>query len=72
MFKNDVLDYTVTECFSTFSFCIFFYIFSLLHFTAEASGEYLVLGDSVEVSRRGGEKSTEISKGTLEVWAGSE
>lgn len=46
--------------------------FSLLHFTAEASGEYPVLGDSAEVSRRGGGKSTKISTGTPEVWKGRE
>lgn len=46
----------------SFILCIFLHV-SFLHFTAEASGEYPVLGDAAEVSRRGGEKSTTFPKG---------
>lgn len=49
-------------CLYFFILCIFLH-FSFLHFTAEASGDYPVLGDSAEVSRRGGEKSTTFPKG---------
>lgn len=40
---NDVLDYTVTECFSTFSSCVFFYIFlsSILWLRPVENTQYL-------------------------------
>lgn len=65
------------HCDRIFLYFFIMYIFlhfSLLHFTAETNetGEYPVLGDSMEVSKRGGDKCTKISKGTAKVWQGSE
>ena len=65
------------HCDRIFLYFFILYIFlhfSLLHFTAETdeTGEYPVLGDSMQVFKRGGDKCTKISKGTAEVWKGSE
>lgn len=61
-------------CDRIFLYFFILYIFlqcSFLHFTAE-TGEYPVLGDSMEVARRGADNCTKFPKGTANVWNGAE
>lgn len=69
---NDVLDYSVTECFSIFSSCIFFCILlsSILLLRPVENTQYMEI--QWKFPEGGGVKSTKISRGTAKVWKGCE